>query len=447
MRFAPWLAAAALLAGCSDLPATARVGAGLTAMTLCDGVFLQGRDEAEVRASELGPGTDERLSWFQAEVDHGAGEVRAGVRGLFRARAGYDPETGCAPGRDGSGPAAPVSFPAYAAPWPVGDGVSSEAVDGVDMQALAAQVEAAFRPGSTDADPGTRSIVVIHQGRLILERHAESWNGQIPQYGASMSKTVSAALVGVLVGQGRLSLEDAALRPDWTDDRSSIRLEHLLHMESGLDFNEDYGGAADPANMLYVAESASDYAAEKPLAVGPGTRWYYSSGDTNLLMAIAHDRSGLDQAGWNAFPRDALFGPLGMRSALFQQDAGGDFVGSTFVYASALDWGRFGLLLARDGEWNGRRLLPEGWVRFMGTPTPLSEGEYGAQTWLRGASPGQGVAPILEMRGYGGQFVTVIPQTDTVIVRLGWNVDRSAWDQTAFLTGLLPTLGLSAPAA
>lgn len=445
MRIVGLIIAGLALTACSDLSATARVGAGLTAMTLCDGVFVQGRDPDEVRSSELGPDTDERLSWFQADVDREAGEVRASVRGLFGARAGYAPGVGCAATRPGAGAAPPVRFTANPADWPAGDVTSDTPIDGVDRDALIRLAEAAFRPGATASDPGTRSIVVIHQGRLILERHADGWNGVIPQYGASMSKTVSAALVGVLVGQGRLSLLDADLRPDWSDGRSAIRLEHLLRMESGLDFIEDYGGAADPANMLYVAESASEYAAEKALAVEPGTRWSYSSGDTNLLMAIAHDRSGLDQAAWNAFPRDALFAPLGMRGALFQQDAGGDFVGSTFVYASALDWARFGLLLAQDGVWNGRRILPEGWVAYMATPTALSGGEYGAQTWLRGAAPGGGPAPILEMRGYGGQYVTVLPETDTVIVRLGWNVDRSAWDQTAFLLGVLPTLGITAP--
>jgi hypothetical protein len=217
-------------------------------------------------------------------------------------------------------------------------------------------------------------------------------------------------------------------------------------MESGLAFNEDYAGALDPGVMLYASRSASAYAAAKPAEVPPGRRFAYSSGDTNLLMAAARSRSGLDARAWADFPRDRLFSPVGMRSAVFEQDAGGDFVGSTFLYASGVDWARFGLLLARDGLWEDRRILPEGWVEFMSTASPRSGGRYGAHTWLRGTGPDDAGrrAPVIELSGYGGQYVTVHPETETVVVRLGWTLDRSAWNQTAFLREVFAALDVEA---
>ena len=222
-------------------------------------------------------------------------------------------------------------------------------------------------------------------------------------------------------------------------------MNHLLNMESGLDFNEDYGAGGDPARMLYAENSASLFAAAKPKREAAGTRWYYSSGDTNILMRVARLKSGLPAEAWNGFPRAALFGPMNLRSALFEQDAGGDFIGSTFIFMGALDWARFGLMLADGGQYQGRQVVPADWVARMSTPTALSAGRYSTQTWFRGGVPGQ-KARTMELAGFGGQYVTIVPETRTVIVRLGFQPDRSAWDQERFLTRVFKALGVTAPA-
>lgn len=196
--------------------------------------------------------------------------------------------------------------------------------------------------------------------------------------------------------------------------------------------------------MLYAENSASLFAADKPPREAPGTRWYYSSGDTNILMRVARLKSGLPEAQWNRFPNDALFTPMNLRTALFEQDAEGDFIGSTFVFMGAHDWARFGLMLADGGQYQGRQIVPRDWVARMSTPTALSAGRYSTQTWFRGGIPGER-ARTMELAGFGGQYVTIIPETRTVIVRLGFQPNRAAWDQARFLARVLPALGVTAP--
>jgi CubicO group peptidase (beta-lactamase class C family) len=166
-----------------------------------------------------------------------------------------------------------------------------------------------------------------------------------------------------------------------------------------------------------------------------------------VLLRSARERIGDDRA-YLAFPRRALFDPIGMASAVFETDASGTFVGSSLLYATARDWARFGLLVLNEGRWNGRRVLPEQWVAFMRAPAPAApEGEYGAHWWLkleanRGprARPRALPADAFHAAGHGGQFVTIVPSRRAVVVRLGHAVDRGAWDQDEFAAAVLEAL-------
>jgi CubicO group peptidase (beta-lactamase class C family) len=445
----------AALAGCgqvTEILDAAPVAAGLVARTMCTAVFVQGRAEADVHPYELGPLLDERLGYVDVRIDSRKGEVSGGLWRLPFMSAGHTPGLGCAVDRPGQGAGQPVKIAPDPRPWPAGDRAEPESTM-PDEAALDAAIAAAFKPdptGDAALDPVTRSIVVIHNGRLIRSVHARGFTAMTPQYSASMAKTVSAALVGILVAQGKMAPTDAGLLPEWTakpgDPRGRITVDHLLNMESGLDFNEDYGAGGDPARMLYAENSASLFAAAKPRREAPGTRWYYSSGDTNILMRVARLKSGLPQAQWNRFPNTALFTPMALRTALFEQDAAGDFIGSTFVFMGAHDWARFGLMLADGGQYQGRQIVPADWVARMSTPTALSKGQYSTQTWFRGGVPGQ-KGRTIELAGFGGQFVTVVPESRTVIVRLGFNPNRKAWDHGAFLARVFPALGVTAPTA
>ena len=229
--------------------------------------------------------------------------------------------------------------------------------------------------------------MVVYGGRIVAERYAEGFNAAMPLIGWSMSKSAVNALVGLRVKDGKLALNDTALMPQWQgedDPRRAITLDQLMRMTSGLAFDETYGGTqSDVVQMLFVKGDKAAFAADQPLAYPPGTHWAYSSGTTTIISAILR-RSFANEHDYLGYPLERLFGPLGMRSAVLEPDASGTFAASSFLYASARDFARLGLLFMRDGVWEGTRLLPEGWVAYSRKPTALSpRGEYGAHVWLK----------------------------------------------------------------
>ena len=218
-------------------------------------------------------------------------------------------------------------------------------------------------------------------------------------------------------------------------------------MRSGLEWAEVYSDPlSDVVQMLFARLDAAGYAASKGLGAEPGSEWKYSSGTTNIVSRVL--RRALGEAGYLAFPRRALFEPLGMSTATFEMDGSGTFVGSSFLLASARDWARFGQLHLQDGVWEGRRLLPEGWVRWATTLTPQSgDKRFGAHWWLRvppdlgGDTPAGKSLPAdaFHALGHEGQCLSVIPSRGLVVVRLGLSIRLDAWDHAGFLAGVLTT--------
>lgn len=201
-----------------------------------------------------------------------------------------------------------------------------------------------------------------------------------------MTKSVTNALVGILIGQRRLSLDATRLLPEWRasgDPRGAIAIDHLLRMSSGLRFDEVMASPrSDVMRMLFQRGDAAGFAAAKPLAHAPGTRWQYSSATTNILARVMRHALQDDEA-YLAFPRRALFEPIGMASAVMETDAAGTFIGSSYMHATARDWARFGQLYLQDGVWAGTRVLPDGWVAYTTTPALADDaGRYGAHVWL-----------------------------------------------------------------
>ena len=194
--------------------------------------------------------------------------------------------------------------------------------------------------------------------------------------GWSMTKSVTNALIGILVKQGKLSLDQLAPVPEWSDPadpRHAITLDQLMRMSSGLEFSEDYADlTTGVTQMLYNTDDMGAYAAAAPLEAEPDGVWNYSSGTANIVSRIVRDTVGGSDEEYLTFPRRALFDPIGMTSAVMEPDASDTFVGSSYMYATARDWARFGLLFLQDGMWEGERILPEGWVDYSITPTPLS---------------------------------------------------------------------------
>lgn len=447
-----WLALVLVLAVTAGAIAGPRVyriallGSGFMAQTLCAGVFISGREPQDIIAQDLGGPGYESLRFFQPAVDRENKAVSASLYGLARQTAIFREGLGCtlthgeseAKLRAQAADLVPAGEPNSDALWPEGERVELEPLPpGVDLAKLGQAIDDIF----TEPDPAhprnTRALVVVHDGRIVAERYAPGFDGGTALPGWSMTKTATGVLVGMRVKDGALALDDAGLMPEWRkegDPRGAIKLDELMRMTSGLAFDESYDDdLSDVTQMLYVQGDTARFAASEPLEHLPGRHWSYSSGTTNIISRIL--RNSFDsEHDYLRFPRKRLFGPLGMRSAVLQPDASGTFVGSSFLYASARDWARLGLLLLRDGVWQGERLLPEGWLAYALTPTkPSPRGQYGAQIWLKlPRSPGLGEPPMPEdayyMLGYDGQTVAIVPSRDLVIVRLGLTPDEAGWD-------------------
>jgi len=222
-------------------------------------------------------------------------------------------------------------------------------------------------------------------------------------------------------------------------------------MSSGLGFTEFYFARTDATEMLFLDEDAAGYAAQSDLDAPPDTEFSYSSGSTNLLSRLVRHTLGNDSLYW-AFPYQELFGRIGMEDVVIEPDASGTYVGSSYMWCPARDWARFGMLYLNDGVWQGERILPEGWVDYSRTPTPTAPGGvYGAQFW----TPTQ-IADSLGRyehfvwprvpedaylaEGFEGQMVVIIPSRETVIVRLGVTLDRTAWSMADLVADILAAL-------
>jgi len=291
----------------------------------------------------------------------------------------------------------------------------------VDAAHVAGLCEPLFAEPAPQSHGKTSALLVVQRGQLVLERYAAGLGRGTSLRSWSMAKSITHALVGLLHGDGRLDLDAPAPVPAWRqvgDPRGAITLEQMLRMLDGLDFVEVYeaSGRSDVVEMLFGSgkDDVAGYAEARPLAHPPGRVWSYSSGTTNIVAAILARTLGGGQEGLLDFMRARLFDPLGMTSASPRFDAAGNFVGSSYVFATARDFARFGLLYLRDGVWEGRRLLPAGWVDHARTPTPGSDGQYGAGWWL--AQDGSG---IFSANGFQCQYILAVPSRDLVVVRLG----------------------------
>lgn len=306
-------------------------------------------------------------------------------------------------------------------PWPAQAWPSAELAHDVDAPRVHAAASRAFDPDLEQTLGQTLAWTIIHRGKLVFEQHAPGKGPDDTFISWSMAKSIVHALVGVLVGEGRLTLDAPAPVPSWQgqdDPRAAISLEQLLRMVDGLDFVEVYeeGGRSDVLEMLFKSgkSDVAGYAESRALVRPPGTWWSYSSGTSNIVSAILGRVVGGGQPGMEAFMRKSLLGRIGMASASLRFDPAGTFIGSSYVFATARDFARFGLLYLRDGVWDGERLLPEGWVDHARTATEVSSGYYGAHWWLALDGPG-----IFTANGFNGQYIVVDPRRDLVLVRLG----------------------------
>jgi len=321
--------------------------------------------------------------------------------------------------------------------WPTRAWPRGELPVGLDRRAFDAQVERLFAGRSRSGIPDTRALIVVHDGRVVFERYAEGFDASSRFQSWSMAKSVTNAFVGILKRQGRIDLDEPAPIARWQaagDPRREIRLRHLLEMRSGLDNGDGFGrgdlSRAFVSRLLFGegSRAPADYAAAVELIHPIGTRWAYSTGSSILLASIAGEIVGGGAQGTRDFLRQELFEPIGMRSAQPEFALSGEFVGGAYVHAIARDWARFGYLYLRDGVWDGRRILPEGWVDYSRTPNPArNNGVYGAHFWVNARPKDESQFEVLPggpptafaAEGSGFQMVVIAPSRALVAVRLG----------------------------
>ncbi len=428
-------AAPAVVYGAFWLQTAARVGAGFTAKVTCSLVHDSQQPAAGAVRDYVDAETAPLAGLLDVSVTPDGAEGVA--LGFVRARAVARPGLGCTllPAGSEVTLALPNGIESTrrvldpAAPWPLGAaGPMAPA-----PTALEAALDRAFEepPPAGGRVRRTTAVVVAHDGQLVAERYAPGYGADTPMLSWSMAKSVTAALVGIAVGEGRLVLRAPAPVPEWAsedDPRHAITLDQLLRMSSGLGFDEHYGAVNDVSRMLFTAPDTGAFAARSPLISAPDSVWSYSSGTSNIVARMLRELAGNDLAALVRSAREQLFDPADMTSAFFEPDASGSFIGSSFAFMTARDWARFGELHRQDGVWNGRRILPEGWVRYVTTPAPAApEGRYGAHWWLNAGDPQQPERrpwPSLPTDtyaalGHSGQYVMVVPSAKLVVVRLG----------------------------
>ena len=410
------------------------------AQIMCSAVFITGLDP-DFAAQNVGYFTspyDERAKVAKPVIDRAHRAVHITLPNGVTRTARYLGSQGCVTlplGKD-SVNFTPVNVTSRlpdpsTMPWPMGDVLpSAPPPPQIDTAGIRHAVDAAFDPDSGM----TAAFVVTWKGRLIGERYGRGITLHTPLESWSMGKSVTASLMGVLIKDGVYDLSQPAPIPEWQgrdDPRAKIRIADILRMSSGLriraPLDPDYDPSGPYPDHVYLytgGVNSFHYAATRPLQWPPGTVGRYRNTDPvliNYLVRLAVEKRGEE---YLSFPQHALFDRIGIRTMVIETDPEGDFLTQGYDLASARDWARLGNLYLQDGVWNGERILPEAYVRFVRTPAPAWVADrrpiYGGFFWL---NTNQAAFPVPDdayyMAGAGGQYTIIIPSLDLVVVRLG----------------------------
>ncbi|WP_197440602.1 serine hydrolase domain-containing protein [Polystyrenella longa] len=413
--------------------------AAICAHHLCSGLWVVGRDyqrtPEEVIEQDIAPFPN--FGWspdFEYQVDESRHLVTVTAPGAPPRSARYTGDQGSSILPPGTEDVFfdPVKVPRHIPdaadlPWPMGDAGARESVAGVDYEA----VEDALDWAMEQKEQNTRAFVVAYQGKIIGERYAPGWTKETPQISWSQGKSITSTLIGILIQRGLIELDQPAPIKEWQnadDPRRQIRIRDLIQMSSGLDFsNLGFKGSKtlissnDHMRVYFDSLNVLEHAVNHPLEVPPGTRYSYLNSDPLSLGRIIRDVVEEQGEDYLTFPQRALFDRIGIRSAVLETDAWGNFILSGYDYLSARDWIRFGLLYLNDGVWQGERILPEGWAKFAATPAPADDKQnYGGMFWLNLPERMKHVPKdAYWAAGFMGQVTIIIPSRDLVVVRMG----------------------------
>jgi CubicO group peptidase (beta-lactamase class C family) len=439
-----FLIGTALLGGCIYLNSLLPIITGYAAKNLCSDVFVSGRDQKDVEAVDLNfsfikyakndvdtadRSVTSRFLWGKSEAIYRDGFGATLVRGTTEEAL-----------RQKKFPlSVERQYNQDTIPWPMGN-ILPDTAPYIDKQALEKIATKLITDNGYTGD--AFAFMVLHKGIPVAEAYKPQYNKNTRFVSWSMAKSFTNALVGILVGEGKLDIHRQADIAEWkNDERSRITLNDLMQMQSGLKWNENYGSKSDVTLMLHCESNMSRYTFEKPIEFPAGTRWYYSSGTTNIVNYIIRQQFSCDSA-YYSFAFNEFFNKTGMTDVIFETDPAGTFVGSSYLYATARDYARFGLLYLNDGVFNGERILPEGWVSYSRSEASDSKGAYGSFFWLN-KDKGLPSAPedMYMCVGHDGQRIFILPTQQLVVVVLGYSpTSKGGMDFNSLLKDILSTL-------
>lgn len=413
---------------------------GFSAKSVASGHFI---DNRSLETIEQGDNDIDKIDWAKNKIHGKERFVTSTVYGLKERKAIYREGLGATLINDDFDVTKPYEVPKRTPlnnnlPYPYGNLEPKDTVfTNVDYAKLNEAVANAFdKKGKKNKR--SRSVIVIYKDKIIAEKYADGFSKNSKILGWSMTKSITATYFGILQKQGKINIMNPAPIAEWkNDERSKITINDLLHMNSGLEWAEDYGSISDVTKMLFQAEDMTKSQIEKRALHKPNSHWLYSSGTTNLLSGILRKQFKTHQEYLN-FWYSSLLDKIGMNSALVETDMAGNFVGSSYGWATTRDWAKFGLLYLHKGNWNGEQIFDPSWAKYVATPTNTSGGNYGAQFWLNDGNNFPDVPrDMFYCSGYQGQMVAIFPSHDLVVVRMGLSED---FDFNRFLKDVVKSI-------
>ncbi|MFV8336753.1 serine hydrolase domain-containing protein [Flavobacterium sp. RSP29] len=395
---------------------------GFSAKSIASGYFIDNRSQEMI---EKGDNDIDMIDLAKNKIEDTGKFAVASVYGLKERKAIYREGLGATLINDDFDETKPYLVPKRTKqnndlPFPYGNKEPKDTVfSTVDYAKLNAAVANAFDKKGF-VDKRTRSLLVVYKDKVIAEKYDTGFDKSSKLLGWSMTKSITSAMFGILEKQRKFDIDDPAPIQEWkNDNRKLITTNDLLHMNSGLQWVEDYATISDATKMLFQSEDMTRTQLEKRAEFKPNTHWNYSSGTTNLLSGILRKQFKTHQE-YLDFWYSALIDKLGMNSMVIETDMTGNYVGSSYGWATTRDWSKFGLLYLHKGNWNGEQIFNESWEKYTATPTNTSNGRYGGHFWLNAGGHFPDVPrDMYYCSGFQGQMVAIIPSLDLVIVRMG----------------------------
>ncbi len=415
---------------------------GFSAKSVASGHFIDNRLQKII---EKGDNDVSIIFLASNKIDENGKFATASVFGLKERKAIYREGLGATLINDDFDVSKPYEVPKRTKiknnlPFPYGNKEPKDSIfSNIDYQKLNKAVANAF-DNKDEQNKRTRAVLVIFKDKIIAEKYDTGFNKNSKILGWSMTKSINATYFGILQKQGKINIMNPAPISEWAnDERLTITINDLLHMNSGLEWNEDYSKLSDATKMFFLSEDMTKPQIDKPLVGKPNATWNYSSGTTNLLSGILRKQFKTHQE-YLDFWYSALIDKIGMNSMVVETDMAGNYVGSSYGWATARDWSKFGLLYLHKGNWNGEQLFDEKWAKYVATPTNSSKGNYGAHFWLNAGGEFPDVPrDLFYCSGHQGQMVAIFPSHDLVIVRMGL-VGKSDFDFNGLLTGIVGSI-------